>query len=101
MHELGGVLLVVGLAPALAEGTSGIKPTGKAESVTTAKFEVLVSWVQGVARHKVKRVYMMKSTYTSSAEGQAQTRGATIREKTHNQDIPTKGQAQNQDAIDR
>jgi hypothetical protein len=40
----------VGAAPALAEGTAGIEPTGKAEKATTAKSEALVPWAQAKAK---------------------------------------------------
>ena len=53
-HEPRGALLVVGPAPPLAEGTSGVEPTGEAERAAAAKFEGLVSWAQGVARQEVE-----------------------------------------------
>ena len=53
-HKQGGALPVVGTAPALAEGTASVKPAGKAEIATAAKFKVLVPWVQGEARLEVK-----------------------------------------------
>jgi hypothetical protein len=42
MHDREGVLLVVGTAPALTEGTASIKPAGKAEKAITAKSNALV-----------------------------------------------------------
>jgi hypothetical protein len=41
-HKRGGVLPVVGAAPALAEGTAGVEPAGEAEKATAAKSEALV-----------------------------------------------------------
>jgi hypothetical protein len=41
-HELGGALPAVSPAPALAEGTSGVEPTGEAKRATAAKLEALV-----------------------------------------------------------
>jgi hypothetical protein len=49
-HEQGGALPVVGAAPALAEDTAGIEPTGKAEKATAAKSEALVPWAQDKAK---------------------------------------------------
>jgi hypothetical protein len=46
-------LPVVGAASALAEGTAGVEPTGKAEIATAAKLKVLVPWAQGEPRHEV------------------------------------------------
>ena len=46
-HEQGGALAVVGAASALAKGTAGVEPAGKAEIATAAKLEALVPWAQG------------------------------------------------------
>ena len=46
-HERGGLWPVVGAASALAKGTAGIEPAGKAEIATAAKLKALVPWVQG------------------------------------------------------
>ena len=51
-HELWGVLLVVGTAPALAEDTPGIEPAGEAERAAAARSEALGPWTQGEAKHK-------------------------------------------------
>ena len=53
-HERGGALLIVGDAQALAKGTAGVEPTGKAEKATTTKPEVLVPWAQSVAKCEVE-----------------------------------------------
>jgi len=45
-HKRGGVLPVVGAAPALAEDTVGVGPADKAEIACAAKPEALVSWAQ-------------------------------------------------------
>ena len=50
-HKRGGALPVVGVAPALAEGTAGVEPAGEAETATAAKSEALVPW----ARYKAGR----------------------------------------------
>jgi hypothetical protein len=44
----------MGTAPALAEGTTSVKPAGEAEKATTAKSKVLVPWVQAKAKHELK-----------------------------------------------
>jgi hypothetical protein len=54
-HEQRGVLPVTGTAPALAKGTTGIKPASEAKRAITAKSEALAPQTQGMARHKVKR----------------------------------------------
>ena len=54
MHERGGALPVVGAAPAQAESTAGVEPTGEAERAIAAKPKVLASWTQGKARHKAE-----------------------------------------------
>jgi len=41
MNKRGGGLLVAGVAPALAEGTAGVKLAGGTKSVTAAKPEAL------------------------------------------------------------
>ena len=46
-HERGGALAVVGAASALAKGTAGVEPAGKAEIPTAAKLGALVLWAQG------------------------------------------------------
>ena len=38
---------VIGAASALAEGTAGVEPAGKAKIATAAKLEALVPWAQG------------------------------------------------------
>jgi hypothetical protein len=53
-HEQGGALPVVSTASALAKGTTGIKPTGKAEKATTAKSEALVPWAQAKAKCRLE-----------------------------------------------
>ena len=53
-HKRGGVLPVVGAAPALAKGTAGIEPTGEAERATAAKSEALAPRTQGEARWGVE-----------------------------------------------
>jgi len=53
-HKQGGVPLLMGTEPALAEGTAGIRPTGKAETATTAEPKALAPWVQDKARHRHK-----------------------------------------------
>jgi len=49
-HEQGGALLVAGIALALAEGTAGIEPAGKAKKAITARPKALVPWVQDKAK---------------------------------------------------
>jgi len=51
-HEQGGVSPIVGAALALAEGTAGIGPTGKAETATTTEPKVLVPRVQDKVRRR-------------------------------------------------
>ena len=46
----------MGAAPALAEGTTGVEPAGKAEIATAAKLEALVPWVQVKAAREVERL---------------------------------------------
>jgi len=41
----------MGIAPALAKDTVGVRPTDKAETASTTKPEALVSWVQDKVRH--------------------------------------------------
>jgi len=41
----------MGIAPALAKDTIGVRPADKAEIASTAKPEALVSWVQDKVRH--------------------------------------------------
>jgi len=53
-HKQGGVLLVMGITPALAKGTVSIKPADKTEKAVAAKPEALVPWAQDKARHEVK-----------------------------------------------
>jgi hypothetical protein len=60
----------VGPAPALAEGTSGVKPAGEAERTTAAKFEALVSWAQGVARHEVEKLRMKQAHTRAPQKGE-------------------------------
>ena len=45
-HKGGGVLPVVGAAPALAEGSAGVEPAGGAEKAAAAKSEALEPWAQ-------------------------------------------------------
>jgi len=54
-HKQGGALPAVGAAPAQAEGTASVGPTGKAETATTTEPEALAPWAQDKARcgHKV------------------------------------------------
>jgi len=53
-HKQGGVLLVTGVAPALAEDTVSVGPTDKAETASAAKPKALVSWAQEAGRgHEV------------------------------------------------
>ena len=49
-------MLVIGAAPALAEGTTSVKPANKAMTAIAAKPKALVPWAQNKARyrHKVK-----------------------------------------------
>jgi hypothetical protein len=49
VHERGGVLPVVGAAPALAESTAGVEPAGEAERAAAARPEALASRTQGDA----------------------------------------------------
>jgi len=49
IYERGGVQLVVGAAPALAEGTGGVELVGGAERATTAKPEALGPGAYGEA----------------------------------------------------
>ena len=42
--------VVVGAAPAMAERTAGVEPTGKAEKAMVARPDALVPSVQGAAR---------------------------------------------------
>ena len=53
-HERGGALPVVGVAPALAEGTAGVGPAGEAETASTAEPEALAPWMQGKTQHEVE-----------------------------------------------
>ena len=47
-------MLVTGTAPALAENTAGVEPTGEAERAATAKPEALASGTQGKAMREVE-----------------------------------------------
>jgi hypothetical protein len=51
-YKRGGALPVAGTTPALANGTTGVKPTGKAEKATAARPEAWVSWAQDKAGHR-------------------------------------------------
>jgi len=51
-YEQGGVLPVVGATPALAEGTTSVKPADKAVTAIAAKPEALVPWAQYKAGHR-------------------------------------------------
>ena len=53
-HERGGALPVVGVAPALAEGTASVGPAGEAETASTAEPEALAPWTQGETRREVE-----------------------------------------------
>ena len=55
-HKLQGASRVVGAAPALAKGTSSVKPAGEAARATAAKPGALVPWAQGVTKHEVERL---------------------------------------------
>jgi len=55
-HGRGGVLPVVGVAPALAKGTAGVERTGEAETAMAAKLEALVPWAQGMAGREVEKL---------------------------------------------
>jgi len=46
MYKQGGALPVTGAATALAEGTTGVRPAGKAETASTTRPEALVPWVK-------------------------------------------------------
>jgi hypothetical protein len=39
MHRRGGMLLCVGAAPSMAEGTASIKPAGRAKKAAAARLE--------------------------------------------------------------
>jgi hypothetical protein len=54
MHEWGEVLLVVGVAQALAKGTAGVEHAGEAERAAAAKSEALAPWTQGETGYKIK-----------------------------------------------
>ena len=49
VHEQGGVLAVVGAAPALAKGTASIEPASEAERASAAKPKALTPWMQSKA----------------------------------------------------
>jgi hypothetical protein len=68
VYEQGGALPVAGTAPALAKRTTGIKPTGKAKRAITVKSEALAPWIQGMARHEVKRPPQEGSMHEPLAE---------------------------------
>jgi hypothetical protein len=55
-HERGGALpvMVVGAAPALVEGTTGVEPTGEAERAAAVKSEAWAPRTQGEARWGVE-----------------------------------------------
>ena len=50
VDEQGGVLSLMGTAPALAKGTTSIRPAGKAKTATTTKPKVLSPRVQDKVR---------------------------------------------------
>ena len=47
--ERGGAPLLMGAAPALAEGAAGVGPAGGAETATTAEPKALAPWAQDKA----------------------------------------------------
>jgi len=49
--EQGGVLLLMGTAPALAKGTAGVRPAGKAETATTTEPKALAPRMQDKVGH--------------------------------------------------
>ena len=51
-----GSVPIVGTALALAKGTAGVGPAGKADRAKAAKSEALVPWAQGMTQHEVKRL---------------------------------------------
>jgi hypothetical protein len=56
VHKQGGVLPVMGAAPALAKDITSAEPAGKAKKAIAARPEALISWAQDKAmhRHEVK-----------------------------------------------
>ena len=74
--KLWGTFSVVGPAPALSEGTSGVEPAGEAERSTAAKFKALVSWAQGVARHEIEKLpYEGKHVHELPQKGERKPEG--------------------------
>jgi hypothetical protein len=101
-HERGGALPVVGAASALAEGTAGVEPAGKAEIATAAKLEALVPWAQGEPGREVDSLLQGDRVTTRgaatrglaqpraiAAEGRAQTSGAAT--KARMRECPNEG----------
>ena len=53
-YKQGGALPIMGIAPALAEGTASVGPAGKAETASTAEPEALAPWTQGKTQREVE-----------------------------------------------
>jgi hypothetical protein len=58
----------MGTAPALAKGTTGVKPASKAKRAITAKSEALAPRTQGMARCEVERLPQEGSMHEPLAE---------------------------------
>ena len=65
---------VAGAAPALAEGTAGIRPTGEAETASTARPEALVPWVKDKVVHSHERCHRRASANMVQHHNTAQMR---------------------------
>jgi len=62
VHKQGGALPVMGAAPALAEGTAGVRPAGEAETASTARPKALVPWAKDKVVRSHKRCHQRVST---------------------------------------
>jgi hypothetical protein len=77
----------------LTEGTSGVEPAGEAERATAAKFEALVSWAQGVARHEVERLpHEGKHVHELPQKGERKPEGPPRKSERMAKTYPQKGE---------
>jgi len=74
VHKQGGALPVAGAAPALAEGTAGVRPAGEAETASTARPEALVPWAKDKVVRGHERCHQRVSANMARCHNTAQTR---------------------------
>ena len=66
-HKRGGVPLIVGVAPALAEGTVSVEPTIEAEKATASKPEALVPLGARCNQMQKSRCYQERTSMCAQA----------------------------------